>query len=382
MGGIKLTDFDSFVKAQKAECAKRLLDNDQPVAQFLQQSIDSMSIVDLLCCTLKPAEIPLELPLFYRQVFHAWFTLKLKTETKIEDIVLWNNADILIDRKSVFYKQWYENGIFYLRDIYDCGNRLLTFKELKEKYKIKDNFLNYISRIDAIPSSLRNTKIKCGNISRNPQILGTDICKIDSKKLYGKLIESIQATPSCISSWCDNYQINMSQEQWKSIFLLPKQLTTNTKVLEMQLKIAHKIYATDSFVSNFDDTVTKECKTCNVKNNIIHWFFECSLLKHFLRLFQNWLNLNVNIDMKLECLTMLFGYSNDKMFLANYCILQAKWYIHKTRQKYKEPAQLYFFFICFLQQMKQAVQMEKEIAVNNNTIEKFNGILQALEDVL
>ena len=72
------------------------------------------------------------------------------------------------------------------------------------------------------------------------KIYGTDICKIDSKKLYGKLIESIQAMPSCIASWCDNYQINMSQEQWKSIFLLTEQLTTNTKVLEMQLKIACK----------------------------------------------------------------------------------------------------------------------------------------------
>ena len=49
----------------------------------------------------------------------------------------------------------------------------------------------------------------------------------------------------------------MSQEQWKSIFLLLKQRTTNTKVLEMQLKIEHKIYATQSFVINFDDTITR-----------------------------------------------------------------------------------------------------------------------------
>ena len=54
-GGIKLTDFDSFVKAQKAVWAKRLLDNDQPVTHFLQQFIDSMSIADLLCCPLKTA---------------------------------------------------------------------------------------------------------------------------------------------------------------------------------------------------------------------------------------------------------------------------------------------------------------------------------------
>ena len=32
--------------------------------------------------------------------------------------------------------------------------------------------------------------------------------------------------------------------------------------------------------------------------------------------------------------------------------------------------------------MKQAVQIEKEIAENNNTIEKFNGKFQVIEDVL
>ena len=68
----------------------------------------------------------------------------------------------------------------------------------------------------------------------------------------------------------------------------------------MQLKIAHKIYATDSFVSNFDDSVTKECKTCNVKNNIIHLFLKVDKREIFFSWFFIFLSCFIYIPFVLQ----------------------------------------------------------------------------------
>ena len=57
-GGIKLTDMDSFVKAQKAAWAKRLLDTNQLCSQYLMLHIKAMTTFDLLSCSMDPKEIP------------------------------------------------------------------------------------------------------------------------------------------------------------------------------------------------------------------------------------------------------------------------------------------------------------------------------------
>jgi len=116
-GGLRLTDMDSFVKTQKAMWVKRLQDTDQPASRYLQQFLKTITISDLLICTMDPEEIPFEFPAFYRQVLHAWFTLKSMSDNKFEDIVIWNNKNIKINGQTIFYKRWYDKNVFYLKDL-------------------------------------------------------------------------------------------------------------------------------------------------------------------------------------------------------------------------------------------------------------------------
>ena len=62
------------------------------------------------------------------------------------------------------------------------------------------------------------------------------------------------------------------------ILTLTKKLTMCSRIQEMQFKIIHKIYASDGFISNFDNTIKKNFSECYTKNNVIHMFVECGML--------------------------------------------------------------------------------------------------------
>ena len=72
------------------------------------------------------------------------------------DLVLWNNQDITIEGKSLFWKSWTENGIYYIQDILNENGKFFTYEEFIRKYKIKINFLNYFQILASIPANLKS----------------------------------------------------------------------------------------------------------------------------------------------------------------------------------------------------------------------------------
>ena len=61
------------------------------------------------------------------------------------DLILWNSQDITIERKSLFWKRWTENGIYYIQDILNENGKFLSFEEFNRKYNMSVNFLNFFS---------------------------------------------------------------------------------------------------------------------------------------------------------------------------------------------------------------------------------------------
>ena len=382
-GGLKLTDIDCYVKAQKAIWVKRLNDMQQPCSQYLQEFLDGMTVSDLLMCNMDPEEIPFTVPFFYRQSLHAWFTLKNLSEVKLENVVIWNNIKIRIDGNTVFYKKWNEHGVFFLSDLFKSPGILLSYDEFKLKYAIKCHRLQYMGLIDALPKSWRCAQVQVSDDGyRQNFLFGTILSKVTSKMIYTKLIENLEKEATCVNSWKKDYAIHYSKDEWKVIFTLSKQITACTILQEMQLKICHRIYATDSYVNNFDKTVKQNCEVCKMKNNIKHCFFECQLLQHFLKFLDNWIRHNFNPQFQLDVQTMLFGEIDEKSFIVNYCLLHAKWYIHKTRKTHNNTQMLYFSFTCFLQHLNWSILVEKEIASNKMKTSEFDVKFNMLQNVL
>ena len=45
------------------------------------------------------------------------------------DLLLWNNQNITIEGKLLFWKRWAENRIYYIQDILNENGKFLTFEE-------------------------------------------------------------------------------------------------------------------------------------------------------------------------------------------------------------------------------------------------------------
>ena len=48
------------------------------------------------------------------------------------DLILWNNQEITIDGKSLFWKQWTENGIYFIQGILKENSKFLLLKNLSK----------------------------------------------------------------------------------------------------------------------------------------------------------------------------------------------------------------------------------------------------------
>ena len=78
-----------------------------------------------------------------------------RTKNEIENEILWNNHEVTIGGKSVFYKQWYDAGVKTLPEILGKEGKFLAFTAIKKKYKINTNFLCYIDLCNTIPKHWR-----------------------------------------------------------------------------------------------------------------------------------------------------------------------------------------------------------------------------------
>ena len=95
------------------------------------------------------------LPIFYRNILEYFRDLKsLYGSNQAQDVILFNNKDILVGETPVYISEWFKNGIVSIRDLLNDDGNFLTFQEFTDKYPCKTNLLQYYQIINAIPKDL------------------------------------------------------------------------------------------------------------------------------------------------------------------------------------------------------------------------------------
>ena len=138
-GGLKILHFETQVKALLLNWVKRLYN--QPNANWkaiFQAFLPSIKLEDLLlsrcCIDLEQKQIPV----FYKQLLMVWKQFRAyfqpQNTREVRKEVIWYNEYITRDRKSIFYKKWYDKGIVVINDIVNADGTFLSAQELKYKY--------------------------------------------------------------------------------------------------------------------------------------------------------------------------------------------------------------------------------------------------------
>ena len=71
-----MTNLSHFIKAQKINWIKRLLQNKETVPYEYVSKFLNMDLKDYLKCNIEATDLPDELPMFYKEILSAWFAIK------------------------------------------------------------------------------------------------------------------------------------------------------------------------------------------------------------------------------------------------------------------------------------------------------------------
>lgn len=123
----------------------------------------------LLRCDFNISKLPIKLSTFHQQVLQYW-KLIYKHNFTPHTVPIWNNRSILIKRKSFFYSEWMEKGVWSIVHLLDnCGD-FLTYDVFIRKYSLMCTERQFKTNSGNPTSSdhfsKRHVNILCGYSSR------------------------------------------------------------------------------------------------------------------------------------------------------------------------------------------------------------------------
>jgi len=145
-GGLNFPNFAITVKALRLSWIGRLLE--KKTLLLMLGKLFQMLFFEkygglnfLLKCSYNTKKLDKSVLLFYLEMLDYFKELRQINQDSYEsDLILWNNQDITIEGKSLFWKRWTENGIYYIQDILNENGNFLTFEELDQRYNMSANF--------------------------------------------------------------------------------------------------------------------------------------------------------------------------------------------------------------------------------------------------
>ena len=91
---------------------------------------------------------------FYREMLTFFQELRNDCEDPMQrDFILWNNKEITIENKSLFWRSWlHQEGSVYPRLFWMVIGTFFLSTSLRREYNINTNFLQYYQIISVIPA--------------------------------------------------------------------------------------------------------------------------------------------------------------------------------------------------------------------------------------
>ena len=163
--------------------------------------------------------------------------------------ILWNNSNIRIDEKTVFYKNWIQSGIKYVKDIFD-RQAYYTFRKLQDNYNLPNtDYLRYLSLVNSIAKDWKSKlRRENSNILAETQILSQPKNTIQTNKfIYNCFMKSNQIREITLEiKW--NETFSGEDLQWKNIYTTIFKSINNIKLRNFQYKYLMRIIPTNQFL--------------------------------------------------------------------------------------------------------------------------------------
>ena len=129
-------------------------------------------------------------------------------------------------------------------------------------------------------------------------------------RLYYNIHINDNWMPNCCLKWSEKLKSNIS---WNTVFIKVKKIK-DVKLKWLQMRIIHRIIATNIVLNKMGVTANTQCGFCNdKKDSIEHMFWECACIRHFWTSLETILKEKCETALNVKCTQnlVLFGTEID-----------------------------------------------------------------------
>ena len=319
-----------------------------------------------------------------REILEHWTTLNYREKNlDFSSMGIWHNSLIRIENRPFFYTSWLKAGVKEVRDLLNQDQTFLSYNAFIAKYNIKTNHLEYFKVIAA----LKQFKKVCLPALDNPSTNDTCTASLLShsninKESYKRLVQNKASIPlqSQVKWLSEKDIVGNSIVNWRNAYYLPFLCTRETKLRVFQFKFLHRRIATDDFLCKIGIKQVDSCSFCGeTAETLVHLFWNCQHTQAFWKKLIEWMsqkivNLKDSAFSPFLCLGLVENVSN---VLLHHVLHIARHYIYTCKLKNSIPKlQLY------LQLLLTSMKIEKNIALENSTLNSFDRKWNPLKDAL
>ena len=307
-GGLKMIEFTSMNKALKTGWANRFQDTrsrDAPwkiIPNYLTSHLGGMNF--LLKCNYKTEELNLnDLPDFYKNMLSCWEEIKVKTNAKenvnVKEEIIWNNSEIKIDGKSVFFRTWYNKYIIKIGDLLNINDKPLTWHQFTEHFNLKSHFTTFFGLMKALTKRLKQSDIKTGTEAAiNLNLSNASLLKVIADSRFIPPITQKHLL-----------QQGINEKDLLNLYLCPFKLTRESKLSMFQFKINHNIVFTKDRLKKASSDL---CYLCLKDIHTLHHMLVlCPNTEMFWGQFKNWWYKLTNQQVFLSSRDIIYGIYNQ-----------------------------------------------------------------------
>ena len=197
-----MLDFEVMDKALKLAWIERLKTNSSASWKIIPElSVKQYGgLTFLIKCHYDIKMLSLDnLPIFYHTLL-AYLqdlnSIRMADDNVLEKII-WNNQNIVINGKSIFYSSWFNKNIIQIRSLMTEYNQFLSLSELRQKFNLEIPFTLYYGLVSAIPKEWKSSLKKA--LPRGNDIVEKAICStkpLTTRATYSAFLSKMATPPN------------------------------------------------------------------------------------------------------------------------------------------------------------------------------------------
>ena len=321
-GGLNMLDFKAFCIAAKAAWACKLLDRKNETWGITPNKyFEACDFPTVLCMNNeKEKHIPIELPVFYKDLIHSWHLCGggQKAPQDANDIrkeIIWGNKFIQTRGKTLYYKHWKESNFNFVEDLLNAEGKFKSGEEVFHKLNKTQNWLTeYMTIQKAIPKTWKDCLKTCNMQTKVKQNIKPFI-NINNKILYDLPKKSCEfykllMKQTCKKSHMEKYWTNLFQDTplWKIVYENRIKNIGDKKLADFHFKLIHKILPSQENLFKWKISNSNNCRFgCTQVENYNHLFISCPKVQHLITSIENTLK-HLGFTLKMSMKTLIFGH--------------------------------------------------------------------------